>query len=236
MISPPRALATVLVCEDDRPTLDLLCSQLDADRFNALPAHDAETALRLARSHRPDVLLLDLALPDMSGLDLLRLVREAEDSDERLDASLPIIFLSGSGSGADRLRCLESGADDFLRKPVPYRELLARIKNLLRRARRRPEEKMCFDELVIDTGSREVTVAGRTVDLSRKEYLLLCVLAEDPYRIFTKAELLLRVWGHSSTDHSRTLESHISRLRRKLDPEHGRYVYNAWGVGYRLLE
>lgn len=226
----------MLVCEDDRLTLDLLCENLNADRFETLAADDAATALRLARSHRPDLLLLDLRLPDGSGLDLLRTIREADDAADRLDPLLPIILFSGCSSQLDRLRCLESGADDFLSKPVPYTELVARIQNILRRCNRRPEERLHVGDLVIDKASRQVTVAGHVIALNRKEFLILCVLAEEPHRIFTKTELLMRVWGHDSGSHSRTLESHVSRLRHKLDPEERRFVCNTWGVGYRLLE
>lgn len=229
-------MATLLICEDDRTTLDLLCENLAADRFNTLAAADGETALRLTRSHRPDLLLLDLGLPDISGLDLLRTIRDGTDPEGRLDPALPVILFSGCSSQLDRLRCLESGADDFVVKPVPYGELLARIRNLLRRCHRRSDERLHVGQLTIDRTSRQVMLAGRGIELNRKEFLILCVLAEDPFRIFTKPELLSRVWGHDSSDHSRTLESHISRLRRKLDPEDRSFIFNAWGVGYRLLE
>lgn len=232
----PAAEATVLVCEDDRLTRDLLCENLTADRFEALAAPDAETALRLARSHRPDLLLLDFGLPDASGLDLLRTIRDVDGPDTRLDSSLPVILFSGCSSQLDRLRCLESGADDFLLKPVPYTELLARMRNLLKRCRRKPGERLHVGELVIDRTTRQVLLAGREVYLNRKEFMILCVLAEDPYRIFTKPELLSRVWGHASSAHSRTLESHISRLRGKLEAKERGLIVNAWGVGYRLIE
>lgn len=235
MPSPP-ALATLLICEDDQLTLDLLSENLTADRFLTLEAADAETALRLARAHRPDLLLLDLNLPDASGLDLLRTIRDESDLDSRLDTSLPIIVFSGSDSQMDRLRCLESGADDYLAKPVPYTELLARIRNLLRRCSRRPQERLHVGDLFIDRVSRQVMLGSEEICLNRKEFRILCVLAEEPHRIFTKPELLLRVWGHDSSEHSRTLESHISRLRQKLDPDDRRFIHNTWGVGYRLLE
>ena len=232
-MNPARDLATLVVCEDDELTLESLCDNLAADQYRVLPAPAAGDALRLAAHHRPDLMLLDLGLPDASGLDVLRTIRDQRGP---YDPQLPIILLSGYGSEQDRIRCLESGADDFLVKPYPYQELLARIRSVMRRCRRQPDERLRVGGLVIDLATRQVTVDGHEVDLNRKEYRMLCIMAEQPERIFTKDELLYRIWGHDSRDHSRTLESHASRLRRKLDPVDRRYVINAWGVGYRLVE
>lgn len=218
-------------------TLEVLCENLSADRFGVLPAPSASDALRLCRYKQPDLMLLDLSLPDASGLDVLREIREADGSATRFDPRLPVIVLSGRGSEEDRVRGLEFGADDYLVKPVDYRELRARIEAVLRRgARVRHDGPHRVGELVVDPVRRQVWLGGREVMLSNKEFGLLRVLASDPHRVFTKSELLAEVWGFRAPTKTRTLDSHTSKLRRKLDPEHGRYVVNCWGIGYRLLE
>lgn len=229
-------IATVVVCEDDVPTLELLCDHLEADRFRALAAPSASDALRLCHYDRPDLMLLDLGLPDAGGLDVLRELRQADGSTGRYDPMLPIIVVSGRGTDADRLRGLTDGADDYLVKPLFMPELVARIRALLRRRDGRRSGPVRVGEIFIDTASREVTVAGRRVELAAKEFTLLRTLASDPTRVFSKQELLRDVWGFRSAARTRTLDTHASRLRRKLDPESGRFVANVWGVGYRLID
>jgi len=229
-------IARVVVCEDDPVTLELLCENLLADRFGVMPAPSASDALRLCRYNQPDLLLLDLALPDGSGLDVLREIREDVGAIPRYDPELPVIVLSGRGSGTDRVRGLEAGADDYLVKPFAVEELRARIGAILRRRLPHRDGPVRVGELVVDPARRLATVRGRPVALSKKEFTLLKVLATDPGRVFSKEELLTTVWGHQTNEKTRTLDSHASRLRRKLDPEHGRYVLNTWGVGYRLLD
>ena len=228
--------ATVVVCEDDGPTLELLCDHLEADRFRALPAPTAADALRLCHYKQPDLLLLDLRLPDAPGLDVLREIRGSAGAVGRYDPELPVLILSGRATEADRVRGFAEGADDYVVKPFHYPEIAARIRALMRRVRARRQGPRRIDELVIDTATREVRVAGRPVKLANKEFALLRHLAADPTRVFTKQELLRDVWGFRSMGNTRTLDSHASRLRRKLDPGAGRYVANVWGVGYRLLE
>jgi DNA-binding response OmpR family regulator len=232
----PGEAGTVIVCEDDPTTRDLLRQNLVADRFQVYTASTATTALELTRSYRPDLLLLDLVLPDHSGLEVLRTIREREMASDSNDPILPVILVSGASSEQDRIRCLDSGADHFLPKPVSYPELLAHIRTAMRRNQRTAREQVRIRGLVIDRLRRRVTVDERPVALSRKEFEMLCVLAEQPERIVPKEELHLRVWGHESLRHSRTLETHVSRLRCKLDPEQRRFVINAWGVGYKLCE
>jgi DNA-binding response OmpR family regulator len=236
MLPERQEIAQIIVCEDDAATLELLCDHLAADRFGALPAPSASDALRLCRYKQPDLLLLDLELPDASGLDVLRQIREADGADARFDPRLPVIVLTGSGADAERVRGLEFGADDYLVKPFHYPELRARISAILRRRSGRQEGPRRVGELVIDPARRRVWVEGRDVSLSNKEFSLLRVLASDPIRVFTKKELLEDVWGYRTPAQTRTLDSHASRLRRKLDPEHSRYVINCWGVGYRLID
>jgi DNA-binding response OmpR family regulator len=236
MLPRRREIANVVVCEDDTVTLELLCDHLSADRFNAFPAPSASDALRICRYNEPDLMLLDLTLPDAAGLDVLREIRTADGIEARFNASLPVIVISGRGGEADRVRGFEAGADDYLVKPFHYPELRARIEALLRRAGERQDGPRRVGEIVIDPAQRRVSVGGREVALSNKEFSLLRVLVSDPSRVFSKEELLRDVWGYATPGRTRTLDSHASRLRRKLDPEHSRYVVNCWGYGYRLVD
>ena len=236
MLPQRRDIASVVVCEDDEPTLELLCDHLTADRFAALPAPSAADALRLCRYKHPDLLLLDLVLPDAPGLEVLREIREADGVAHRFDSGLPVIVLTGRGAEADRVRGLESGADDYVVKPFHYPELRARIAAVLRRRSEHRDGPCRVGEIVVDPARRKAFVGQREVRLSNKEFSLLRVLASDPQRVFSKRELLGEVWGYRTPARTRTLDSHASRLRRKLDPEAGRYVVNCWGVGYRLVD
>ncbi len=236
MLPQRQEIARVVVCEDDPMTLDLLCDHLAADRFGVLPAPSASDALRLCRFNQPDLLLLDLSLPDASGLDVLREIREADGVESRFDPQLPVIVLTGRGAHTDRVRGLTAGADDYVTKPFNVEELRARIGAVLRRRASHRDGPIRVGELVIDPLRRKVLVGEREVALAKKEFTLLRVLAGDPTRVFSKEELLRDVWGFRSPGRTRTLDSHASRLRRKLDPEHSRYVVNCWGIGYRLLD
>jgi DNA-binding response OmpR family regulator len=236
MLPQRRDIASLVVCEDDAATLELLCDHLVADGFGVLPAPSASDALRFCRYNHPDLLLLDLTLPDASGLDVLREIREADGVTSRFDPSLPVIILSGRGAEADRVRGLDFGADDYLVKPFYHPELPARIGAVLRRGLDAREGPCRAGEIVVDPARRKVWVGEREVPLSNKEFGLLRVLVSDPSRVFAKRELLEAVWGYRSPARTRTLDSHASRLRRKLDPEHGRYVVNCWGYGYRLID
>ncbi|HVY97240.1 MAG TPA: response regulator transcription factor [Solirubrobacterales bacterium] len=236
MLPHRQEIANVVVCEDDAITLELLCDHLAADRFAVLPAPSASDALRLCRYNNPDLLLLDLSLPDASGLDVLREIRQADGIESRFDPRLPVIVLTGRGATTDRVRGLNAGADDYLVKPFSLEELRARIGAVLRRRAGRREGPSRVGELAIDPNRRRVTVGDREVQLAKKEFALLRVLASEPTRVFPKEELLEEVWGFRNSTRTRTLDSHASRLRRKLDPEHGRYVVNCWGIGYRLID
>ena len=236
MLPARHEIARLIVCEDDPKTLELLCDHLLADRYGVLPAPTASDALRHCRFNQPDLLLLDLNLPDAPGLDVLREIREADGIERRFDPFLPVIVLSGRADHTDRIRGLQAGADDYLVKPFVHGELRARIDAVLRRREPRREGPSRVGELVVDPARHRVNVGGREVRLAKKEFTLLRVLATDPTRVFSKHELLQAAWGFKNPSATRTLDSHASRLRRKLDPEHGRYVVNVWGVGYRLIE
>jgi DNA-binding response OmpR family regulator len=235
MLPAQEPLGVVVVCEDDESTLELLCDHLTADRYDAIPAPSAADALRLCHYRSPDLLLLDIGLPDASGLDVLREIRRAERTTGRYDAELPVIVLSGRGSEDDRTRGIVAGADDYLAKPFYIPELTARIRAVLGRRGERRSGPIRIGDLAIDPSQREVTVDGAEVKLANKEYELLLMLASDPRRVFTKTELLRDVWGYRTMGRTRTLDSHASRLRRKLDPDGARFITNCWGVGYRLL-
>jgi DNA-binding response OmpR family regulator len=236
MLPQRQEIASLVVCEDDAVTLDLLCEHLAADRFGVMPAPSASDALRLCRYNHPDLLLLDLSLPDASGLDVLREIREADGIDSRFDPRLPVIVLTGRSADTDKVRGLDSGADDYLTKPFQYGELRARIGAVLRRRLHPQDGPSRVGELIIDPVRRKVLVGEREVPLSKKEFALLRMLASDPTRVFAKEELLDAVWAYKGNQKTRTLDSHASRLRRKLDPEKGRFVINCWGIGYRLID
>jgi DNA-binding response OmpR family regulator len=236
MLPEIEELATLVVCEDDDPTRELLCDHLTADRYRVLPAPSASDALRLCGYKQPDLMLLDLQLPDAPGIEVLRELRGADGSTGRFDPELPVIVLSGRSSEADRVRGLAAGADDYVVKPFHYPELAARVAAVLRRRAGRRGGPIRVGDLVVDAATRRVRVGAREVSLANKEFALLRALAAEPRRVFTKDELLRDVWGFRSQGRTRTLDSHASRLRRKLDPDSTRYVVNCWGVGYRLID
>ena len=235
MLPTAEKLATIVICEDDALTREALCENFEADRFEPLAAATAEEALRFCRYATPDVLLIDIGLPDASGLDVIREIRAATGPAPPYDPDLPIVALSGRGGDADRVRGLRAGADDYLVKPYFYEELHERIGKLLARrdgTRRGPTR---VGLLSIDPATREVTVGEREVVLANKEFELLRTLASEPTRVFTKEELLRDIWGYETAGRTRTLDSHASRLRQKLG-EHSdaAWIVNVWGVGYRL--
>jgi DNA-binding response OmpR family regulator len=229
--------ATILVAGDDATTRTFLADELTADGYELLVADCAADALRLMGTKFPDLAVLDVGLPDASGLEVMRRVRTADPSMGRLDPDLPLLLLSERCSEVDRVRAFEQGADDFVGLPFSYPELRGRIAALLRRAdgRRRPA-RLRVGELELDPASRAVRVGGRPVELTQKEYALLRTLAAEPSRVFSKDELLRTVWGFRAKSTTRTLDSHACRLRAKLAGNGGRYVVNVWGVGYRLVD
>ena len=227
---------TVVVCEDDPPTLELLCDHLVADSFEALAAPSAADALRLCHFKQPDLLLLDLNLPDAPGLDVLRVIRAAEGATGSYDPELAVIVLSGRGSDADRVRGLECGADDYVVKPFQVQEVVARMRAVLRRRDGRRAGPLRVGELVVDPVPARGPRRRRAGAAGEQGVQPPADARLEPTRVFTKAELLRDVWGFRSLGRTRTLDSHASRLRRKLDPEAGRYVVNCWGIGYRLID
>jgi DNA-binding response OmpR family regulator len=218
-------IANVVVCDQDEGSLTLICDRLTAEAFEVLPARTVEDAFRLCRYGHPDILILDLGVSEESARELVARVRE-------FDPSMGIVILAPRGVATRR----ELDADDSLATPFKQEDLRSRLDSVLRRRHRRSGAPVRAGEILIDPGRHKVVVGDREVALARKEFVLLRVLATDPTRVFTKWELLREVWGlRMAPGQTRTLDSHASRLRRKLDPEDGRFVVNCWGVGYSLL-
>jgi DNA-binding response OmpR family regulator len=226
---------TVLLVEHEGPVRAYLEQQLSDDGFEVLAADASGAALDLAEEVKPDLVLLDGILSDASGFELCSRLREGEPG-RRWNRNVPVIMVSARGDPVDRVRGFARGCDDYVVRPFVYDELVARMRAVLRRTSGPRHERLAVRGLEIDLASRVVTVGGDQVQLSAKEYELLVALAEDPERVFKKEELLRNVWGFRSLGRTRTLDSHASRLRRKLNrsPETA-YVLNVWGVGYRLV-
>src|SRR4051794_26113068 len=228
-----------MVVEDDDATREFLADNLLADSYGVVTAATGRQALSLLEVKECQLVILDVMLPDASGFELCRRLRTSDGIGQRIDPDLPVIMLSGRTSETDRIRGFARGADDYLGKPFNYSELAARVSAVLRRSRARRERgAINVGDLGIDPVSREVRLADRKIDLSAKEFALLHTLATEPLKVFTKEELLRDVWGFKSMGSTRTLDSHASRLRRKLCPsaEGRRWIVNVWGVGYRLTD
>jgi DNA-binding response OmpR family regulator len=221
--------SAVLVAEPEPETREYIGRQLRDDGFDVVGAARRTEALELAETLRPDVVLL-------AELDLCLRLRRGEPG-RTWDRNVPVIVLASSSDHLERVHALERGADDALSRPFVYDELLARIRALIRRTAGPLDDSIVAGDLVIDRPTRRVRVRDTLVDLSAKEFELVATLASQPYRVFTKAELLRDVWGFKALGRTRTLESHASRVRKKLclGPD-DRFVVNVWGVGYRMLE
>ncbi|MFN2470512.1 MAG: response regulator transcription factor [Gaiellaceae bacterium] len=225
----------VVVAEHESDTREFLERHLSRDGFEVLAASAAGEALELAEQAHPDLVVL--GLPNGSALDVCSRLREGEPG-RSWNRDVPVILLGDETSGpVDRVRAFARGADDWVSRPLMYDELLARIRAVLRRTNVAERERVEAGALVVDRRTRRVTVDARPVELASKEYELLLKLASEPTRVFTKEHLLREVWGFRSLGRTRTLDSHASRLRRKLAGITEKpYVINVWGVGYRLVD
>ena len=232
-----RAVIGVLVVDGDAGALGFLAENLAHDHFTPTAVRSADEAVAALRVDAPDVVVVDVDLPGRSGLDLLAQIRDA-GADEPWDSGVPVLLTSRNPSPHAVVRGIERGADDYLAKPFHYPELVARLQAAIRRARGAAvSAQLRVGPLLVDRHSRRVSVHGRRVELSAKEFALLAALSKDPGRVVTKRELLRDVWGYIGNARTRTVDSHASRLRRKLAASGAgeRYVANVWGVGYRLL-
>ena len=229
------AESTIVLVENEPAIRSFLEQQLTDDGFDVLSAARAGEALALVETASPALVLLDAVLPDGSGFDLCSRLREGAPG-RGWDRDVPVIIVSARAEPVDRVRGFDRGCDDYLSKPFVYDELLARVRAVLRRSNGPRHARLAVCDLEIDLASRVVRVGGAHVQLSAKEYELLVALAEDPERVFKKEELLRNVWGFRSLGRTRTLDSHASRLRRKLGQvSETAFVLNVWGVGYRLV-
>ena len=215
----------VLVVEDDRDVRDVVVEALARERFDVREAADGRSAVERARAFGPDVILLDLNLPDLSGIDVCQRVRSFSDA--------YILMLTASDDLNDKLVGLSAGADDYVTKPCSMPEVVARVRALMRRSReaQAPERVRSFGELRVDLATREVFVGGRPVTLTRIEFELLDVLSADPRVVMTKGRLLERVWGPNWFGDDHVVDVHVSNLRRKIGAP---FIQTVRGVGYRL--
>ena len=220
----------VLIIEDDGNIAELLRLYLEKDGYEPHIAADGAEGLDMFEKVEPDIVLLDIMLPVMDGWEVCRRIREKSKT--------PIIMLTAKGELNDRVMGLDNGADDYITKPFEMKELLARVRAVLRRSRgEEPEKpkKLVFDKLVVDIGSYELLVDGKRVDAPPKELELLYHMASEPNKVFTRNQLLDEVWGFDYFGDSRTVDVHIKRLREKLEGVSDKWnIHTVWGVGYKF--
>jgi DNA-binding response OmpR family regulator len=225
---------TILVVDDEDTVREVIRRYLERDGFGVREAADGYAALEALQDEPPDLIVLDLMLPGVDGLSITRQIRERH--------RIPIIMLTAKGETSDRIRGLDLGADDYLAKPFSPQELVSRVKAVLRRASEGaslpglPEPVLEFDGLRVDPASRAVTLDAQDVPLTTKEFDLLWFFAKHQHQVFTRTQLLDRVWGYEFYGDPSTVTVHIRRLREKIerDPSKPRYVLTVWGVGYKF--
>lgn len=224
---------TILVVDDEPKIVKTVKAYLENAGFRVVTAGDGQAALTLFRHEKPSLVIVDLGLPGIDGLDVTRTLRR--------DSDVPLIMLTARVDETDRLIGLELGADDYVTKPFSPRELVARVRAVLRRAgpeREHAPAPVVTGDISVDLERRRVTVDGRPVDLSRTEFDLLTVLARHPGRVFTRMELLDRVQGYAYEGYERTVDAHVKNLRQKIeaDPKNPEYILTVYGVGYRFQD
>ena len=225
-----KAMATVLVVDDEPIVRDVVVRYLRRDGFMTLEADDGDSARRLIEGSEPQLVVLDVMLPGMDGLELCRWIRAR--------SQLPVILLTARGEEADRIVGLELGADDYVTKPFSPRELATRVRTVLRRVGEAPRAtaRCAFGEIELDGASRVARRAGEQVGLTAKEFDLLWFLASHPQHVFSRDQLMDRVWDYAAAVDTGTVTVHVRRLREKLeaDPAHPVHLKTVWGAGYRL--
>lgn len=224
---------TILVVDDDKKTVDLIRLYLEREKYRVLVAYDGQQALALARQKYPSLIILDWMLPRVDGLDVCRILR--------VDSNVPIIMLTAKAAEEDMLLGLDLGADDYLTKPFSPRELVARVRVVLRRATSQQTEDQLPDELstgpfMVDFRSHEVRLHGQLVNLTPTEFKLLETLVREPGRVFSRLELVKRVFGLDYEGFERTVDVHIMNLRKKIEayPNEPAYLQTVYGVGYKF--
>lgn len=223
----------VLVAEDDKKTASLVQLYLEREGFETLVAHDGLQALELARRHKPILVILDLMLPEVDGWEVCRQLRRSFD--------VPILMLTARGEEVDRVSGLTLGADDYVVKPFSPRELVARVKAILRRGRLEPRPEsgvLSHHELVLDLEKRKVSLSGRPLSLTPHEHKLLKALMTTPGKVFTREELLAHLYPHGEAVIDRVIDVHIGKLRQKIekDPTNPRFILTVRGIGYQFEE
>jgi DNA-binding response OmpR family regulator len=222
----------VLVVDDEPKIVQLARDYLEHAGFAVSAAFDGKAALATARAEHPDLVVLDLGLPELDGLDVARALRA--------ESSVPILMLTGRSEESDKLVGLELGADDYVTKPFSPKELVARVRAVLRRAARPREETdvIRVADLLLDVPRLRATVGGRVVELTGTEFQLLATMAREPGRVFTRSQLLDAVHGVAFESYERAIDAHVKNIRRKVEPEPSspRYLLTVYGVGYRVAE
>jgi DNA-binding response OmpR family regulator len=225
-------MQTVLVVDDEPKIARLARDYLEHAGYGVLIAGDGPSAVQAARSRRPDLVILDLGLPGLDGLEVLRSIRAT--------GAMPVVVLTARDTELDKLLGLELGADDYVTKPFSPRELVARVRAVLRRSERAPEvgDRIVVGDLVLDVPRMRATVAERPIELTPTEFSLLATMARHPGRVFTRSQLLDAAHGEAFEAYERAIDAHVKNIRRKLEPEPARprYLLTVYGVGYRLAE
>ncbi|WP_440320633.1 winged helix-turn-helix domain-containing protein [Laedolimicola sp.] len=231
------AKKVILTIDDEEHILDLLEYNLEKNGYEVLRAETGEKGLAILKTMQVDLVLLDYMLPGMDGIEVLKEMR----ADKNL-STMPVIMLTAKGEEIDKVLGLEMGADDYISKPFGIRELLARVKALLRRSslekiESEPEDKITAGDLLINNTSREVYMDGKPVFLSLKEFELLYLFASHRNRVFTREQLLELIWGYEYSGETRTVDVHVRNLRKKIekDPDHPQYIQTVRGMGYKFV-
>ncbi|MBS3947049.1 MAG: response regulator transcription factor [Dethiobacter sp.] len=228
-------MAKVLVVDDEKTIVKGLKFGLEKEGYEVVPAYDGEEALRLFAAEKPDLIILDLMLPGVDGFEVCRRLRKSSD--------VPIVMLTARGEDIDKILGLELGADDYVTKPFNPRELVARVKAILRRAQSgvldpAQMQVIRLQEMQIDLLQHKVRVKNKEVELTGKEFALLSLLASHPGRVFSREQLLEQIWGYDYYGDARTVDVHIRHLREKLEQAPGspQLILTVWGVGYKFRE
>ncbi|MEI7672891.1 MAG: response regulator transcription factor [Deltaproteobacteria bacterium] len=227
----------ILVADDEKDIIELIAYNLEQEGFAVCTAFDGRQAWEMVRAEKPDLVILDLMMPEMPGMEVCRMIRRHAET-----AAIPIIMLTAKSDPVDKILGLEIGADDYITKPFHVRELIARIRAVLRRLERRPDddlpEAFDFKGLHVDFKSCQVMVNGQAVELSPREFKLLQFFIGHPGRVYSRDQLLERVWGDEAFVEPRTVDVHISRLRGAIEPDKSNplYILTVRGIGYKFAD